>query len=299
MNNEQKETHSPTSTVRQLRVSTPAPPAPPSTPQPAEFPALRSEQLEAHLEIFIVIGIHLLALGLAEAAVVWVDPRLGLILHGIILLVLMVEAAFDREAQFGRFCLALTLLPLARIVSLAVPLDRFHPLAWQLLVSAPLFLAVFAVVHYLSLRPGQIGLRFELGPFGLMFIGLPLGLAEYYFIQPPPLLDAPTMAELAAAPLTLILCTGFLAELIFRGVLLRTGRELLGDRAAVGYVALLSTILQLEWGSWQHALWYFLVSLFFGWLVIKTREIYTVSLIRGFTNVVFLIIAPLWLGGWL
>jgi membrane protease YdiL (CAAX protease family) len=46
-------------------------------------------------------------------------------------------------------------------------------------------------------------------------------------------------------------------------------------------------------------LWYFMMSLFFGWLVLKTREIYTVSLIRGFTNVVFLIIAPMWLGGWL
>ena len=114
-----------------------------------------------------------------QAAVVWVDPRLGLILHSIILLVLMAEAAFDREAKFGRFCLALTLLPLMRIVSLAVPLYRFHPLAWQLLVAAPLFLAIFVIISYLSLRREQIGLRFELGPFGLMFIGLPLGLAVY------------------------------------------------------------------------------------------------------------------------
>ena len=287
------------SIMRELRVSAPTTPASPPTP-PAEPPDQeRSAQLEAQLVTFIVAGLHLLTIGLAEAVVVWVDARLGLLLYFVILLVLLAEAAFDREAQFGRLCLGLTLLPLLRIVSLALPLDRLDPLIWLLLVGATLFLAAAVATHYLSLRPGQIGLRFEPAPFGIAFIGLPLGLAEYYFIQPPPLLDAPTIAQLALAPLILILCTGFIEELIYRGVLLRVGRDLLGDRAAVVYVALLATALQLGWGSWQHALWYFLISLFFGWLVLKTGEIYTVSLTRGFTNVVFLIIAPLWLGGWL
>jgi membrane protease YdiL (CAAX protease family) len=302
MKDDQAQSPRSTSIMRELRVSSPATSvtsASPLTP-PAELPDLeRTVQLEAHLTIFIVASLHLLAIGLAEAAVVWVDARLGLALYGVILFVLMVEAAFDREARFGRLCLGLTLLPLLRIVSLAVPLNRLDPLAWQLLVGAALFLAVAAAVHYLSLRPWQIGLRFEPAPFGIVFIGLPLGLAEYYFLQPAPLLDAPTIAQLVVAPLVLILCTGFLEELIYRGVLLRVGRELLGDRTAVVYVALLAAAMQFGWGSWQHVLWYFSVSLFFGWLVLKTGEIYTVSLTRGFTNVVFLIIAPLWLSGWL
>jgi membrane protease YdiL (CAAX protease family) len=300
MNDDQAQGPRSTSIMRELRVSSAATASTPPLTPPAELPDQEhTAQLEAYLTTLIVAGLHLLAIGLAEAAVVWVDARLGLTLHGVILLVLVAEAAFDREARFGRLCLGLTLLPLLRIVSLAMPLNRLDPLAWQLLVGAALFLAVAAAARHLSLRPGQIGLRFELAPFGIAFIGLPLGLAEYYFLQPPPLLDAPTIAQLAAAPLVLILCTGLLEELIYRGVLLRVGRELLGNRVAVVYVALLAAAMQLGWGSWQHMLWYFMVSLFFGWLVLKTGEIYTVSLTRGFTNVVFLIIAPLWLGGWL
>jgi membrane protease YdiL (CAAX protease family) len=267
-------------------------------PAQAQLPNIDlTEQLVKCLENLVAAAVHLMSICCAEIAIVLGDLRLGLGLYGLVLLILLLQAALDREEKVSRLCLALALVPLMRILSLGTPFNQFHPLAWHLIVAGQLLLGTVIVITYLSLRPGRIGLRLEPGPFGLVLVGFPLGIAEYYLLKPTVFLSTPSLLESGIAPLVLILCTGFVEELLFRGILLHISRELVGDSAAVLYVALLSTVLQLGWLSWPHILLSFSINLFFGWVVLRTREIYSVSLAHGFTNVVFLILAPLWFAG--
>lgn len=250
-------------------------------------------------ELVVAVG-YLLAIGLAETLTVWADPRLGLVLYSLILLALFFHAAFGRKNKVGRLCLALALVPLIRIVSLAMPLGEFHPLGRYVVVTAPLFIAAVLVIYYLALRPREIGLGLGRGPLGLLgylpivLTGFPFGLMEYHILKPPPLVNPLTPAQLGIAALVLSLCTGFLEELIFRGILLHLSRDLFGDWAGVLYVSLLFSVLHLRYLSWLHGLLAVTVGLFFGWVVLKTRTIYSVSLAHGFTNIVVFLLAPLW-----
>jgi membrane protease YdiL (CAAX protease family) len=252
------------------------------------------------LEHFAVAVGYLLAIGLAETLTVWVNPRLGFVLYSLILLVLLFQAAFSRQRTMGRLCLALVLIPLMRIVSTPLSLGAFHPIGRYLVVMVPLFGAAALVIYYLALRPGQIGLGLGKGPFGLLgylpviLTGLPLGLAEYYILKPAPLVNPPTSAQVGIAVLVLSLCTGFFEELLFRGILLHVSRDLLGDWASVLYASLLFGMLQLGYRSGPHVLLVLAANLFFGWVVLKTRTIYSVSLAHGLTNTVVFLLAPLW-----
>jgi membrane protease YdiL (CAAX protease family) len=94
----------------------------------------------------------------------------------------------------------------------------------------------------------------------------------------------------------LVFYLGFLGELIFRGILLRSSRRMLGDGVGLVYVSLLASWLYIGYGGWLPVLLTFVYSLLFGWLVIRTRTVYGVSLAHGIANGVFVMLAPLWFG---
>jgi hypothetical protein len=187
-----------------------------------------------------------------------------------------------------------------RSLSTSLPLSAFHPLGQYLVVTVPLLGAGILVTYYLTLRPKQIGLGLGRGSFGLLGLlpvaltGVPLGLAEYHILKPALLVNSPTPAQVGMAVLVLSLCTGFVEELLFRGILLHVSRDLLGDWASVLYVSLLFGVLQLGYRSALHVLLALVVNLFFGWVVLKTRTIYSVGMAHGLTNIVAFILAPLW-----
>jgi membrane protease YdiL (CAAX protease family) len=254
------------------------------------------------VQLAVAIG-YLLAIGLAETVTLRTDPRWGFALYGLILLTLFFHAAFSRERRTRRLCLGLILVPLTRIVGLAVPLGAFHPLGRYLAVTLLLCVAAALTIHYIALRPGKIGLGLGEGLAGWRWLahlavaltGLPLGLVETHILKPAPLVDPPVAAHLGAAALALALLTGFLEELIFRGVLLRVCRDPLGNWTGVLYVSLLFGVLQLGLHPWPQVLLALAVNLFFGWVVLKTRTIYSVSVAHGFINAVVFLAPALWL----
>jgi membrane protease YdiL (CAAX protease family) len=89
----------------------------------------------------------------------------------------------------------------------------------------------------------------------------------------------------------LLLCTGFVEEFIFRGVLQRTAVEAFGGWGIV-YVSLLFAILHMGFLSWIDVVFVFVVALFFGWVVKKTGSLFGVTLAHGITNIVLYLIIP-------
>ncbi|MEJ2598663.1 MAG: hypothetical protein P8Z00_10050, partial [Anaerolineales bacterium] len=131
--------------------------------------------------------IYLAAIGLAEAITNLYEAPIGLGLHAAILWLLLVQAAWAEKRVRRGLLLALTLAPLTRVVSLAMPLSIFSPVYRHAVAGAPLFVAVYLAARACGLQGGMLGLnvrrlfnRRRLAPQVLVGLsGVLLGYVEY------------------------------------------------------------------------------------------------------------------------
>ena len=183
-----------------------------------------------------------------------------------------------------------------RIVSLAMPLERCSEIYWYLLISVPVFAGILAIIRTLDLDPRDVGLRMGRIPVqGLVALtGIGFGVVEYLILEPEPLVSALRWQEIIVPALILLVATGFVEELAFRGVMQRSAQKIWSWGWV--YIAVLFAILQIGQLSALHCLFVFLVALFFGWTVQRTGSILGVSLSHGLTNVCLFLIWPFVLG---
>ncbi len=245
-----------------------------------------------HWEVII----YLLAIAIAETVTVFFTPLWGIISHIIILVVLILHSALASEHRYQQLVLALALVPLVRIMSLSMPLSNIPQIWWYPIIYAPLLAAVIVVIRLTGYRLEDVGLAFKLLPFQLAvgLTGILFGVAEYFILAPEAMATEFTWQEIWLPALILLVCTGFVEELIFRGVLQRTAVEAFGGWGIV-YVSLLFAILHMGFLSWIDVAFVFLVALFFGWVVKKTGSLLGVTLSHGITNIVLYLVAPFFL----
>ena len=86
--------------------------------------------------------------------------------------------------------------------------------------------------------------------------------------------------------------TGFVEELIFRGVLQQTAVEVFGSWWGIVYVSLLFAVLHIGFLSLIDVVFVFFVSLFFGWVVKKKGSLFGVTLAHGITNILLYLVVP-------
>lgn len=235
--------------------------------------------------------LYLLAITIAEAIVVVLEPITGLVTasiigitcHIIILFAVIIDAALINNYYSERFVLSLSIIPLIRVISLSLPLADI-PLMWQYpIIYIPLLAAVIVLANILGYRPGQIGVRLGFLPIQLLvaLTGLGFGVVEYLILRP----------ESMVSELT------FQAVWLPALVLLRSATELFGGWGIV-YVSYLFGILHIGWiqAESQFAVYdvafVFAVALFFGWIVKKTGSLLGVTLSHGLTNIILFIVAP-------
>lgn len=230
----------------------------------------------------------------AEVASTQLDPRVGLSLDAITLLALLAHGALAEKQPRRGFLLVLSLVPLMRVLALALPLAGFPLLNWYVLVSIPLFLAAFLTSRTIGLPRLRIGLTVGRLPaqMAIALSGLLFGYAEYRILQPEPLTTSLALSAIWLPALILLICSGFLEELLFRGLLQWAAIETMG-RFGILYVAVLFAMLHLGYQSASHLLLVFGVGLFFGWVVARTASLLGVTLAHGLTNILLFLVLPL------
>ena len=254
---------------------------------------LRAVYLEwATTWTFIALA-YLATIALAEIVVTFAQPRLGVVVHSLVLLVLLVHAARVESQTERAFLVSLAFAPLIRLLSLSLPLAQLPLMYWYLITSIPLFAAVLIAAPTLGFSWPDLGLN--LRRWGLQLAialsGLAFGVLEYFILQPAPLVQTFTWRSLWLPALILLVSTGLLEEMIFRGLLQRTSVNLL-SLWGIGYVAVLFAVLHIGYRSLLDVVFVLAVGLFFGWIVHRTRSLLGVTLSHGLTNIVLFLVMP-------
>jgi len=240
---------------------------------------------------------YLVALTLAEVLTVMVNPQVGQAFYLLILFILMVHTAITWGLPIHRFLFSLAFVPLIRVISLSLPLDGIPLIFWFLIVSVPLFAATYVAMRTLGLRPADIALKGQglLPQLAFGLTGLLFGYVEYLILQPDPLILIYTWERLLIAALILLVSTGLLEEMIFRGIMQRTSIEQLGRFFGVIYVAVIFAMLHIGYQSLPDIIFVLVIGLLFGVFVARTGSLLGVTLSHSLTNIVLFLVIPYWL----
>jgi uncharacterized protein len=241
--------------------------------------------------ILFIVPLSLVAT--AELLIALVDPPLGLAIHALLLLGLTLRAGLGKDVQGRRLALALTLAPLLRILSLALPLANLPQLAWYPIISVPLLVSALLVIRQLRMSRLELGLHPGNLLIQLMLMGggLGIGAAEYALLGESQLIVAFSWNALTLLAVLLLLLTGFVEELIFRGLLQAAALPALG-RWALIYVSLLFAALHIGYLSVSVVAFAFGLGLILACAARWGRSIMGVALAHGLANITLFILMP-------
>ena len=259
-----------------------------SQPSAAEPPRTSHSKLLGSLLVFI------LGVAAAEMVTTYLLPQAGMGLHGAILLGVILYSALRLRGAAQKLLVTLALAPLIRLVNLSMPLAQFQLPYWYMVIGIPLLISAILVWRLAGFRWESIGLSKGRGcPVQILVAlsGLGIGWLEYHILRPQPLVQRFSLDQLWMPALILLVFTGFLEELIFRG-LMQTAAEPVLKRMGIVYVSLLFAVLHIGYRSAVDVVFVFLVGLFFARVVERTRSLAGVSLAHGLTNITLFLIVP-------
>jgi membrane protease YdiL (CAAX protease family) len=200
-----------------------------------------------------------------------------------------------RSTPGYRFYIALSLAPIIRILSVAIPMWNLPVIYWYVVTGAPLLLTSYVIIRVAGYRPADVCLRpgrlWEQAGMGL--IGVPLGWIEYQILRPASLLPGADVKMLILGAAIMIVFTGLVEEVIFRGIMLKAFDDYLGKTHSLIYVCFIFAILHIIHNSSLDVAFVFGVGLLFCFLVRRTGSLLGVTLAHGVTNVMLYLIWPL------
>jgi hypothetical protein len=241
---------------------------------------------------------YLALLLLAEVITILLAPGIGLLMQSMLLILLLIHASLLWKHPVHKLLLGLTFVPMTRLVSLAVPLSSFTLTQSFLITGLPLLIAALIAIPNMGIKRADIGLqlgRFPLLQFLVVGVGLLAGYLQYQLLQPAQIVLALQPMYVAIPTLVMMVCVGFVDEIIFRGILQYTACESLGHLGVL-YTAVLYTALHLGLFNPPAMLLVFVVSLLFGEIAYRTKSLWGVILSHGLFNVFLYIVLPVLMG---
>ena len=243
--------------------------------------------------------IYILLIALAELLIGYYRVGEGLALHVIILFALFTHAAFlhREDKEKANLIMAMALAPLIRIVSLYAPLSTFHFVQWFMVLSFPLLCGMFLMIFFQHLPAQAVGLVFRLKQLpvqaAIASTGLLFGVVEYLILRPQPMIPELSFRSLAAPILIMLVYTGFLEELIFRGIIQHNAITYFKPGIGIFFVTLLFAVMHIGNLSFPDVVFVFFIGYFYGYAVRFTGSIIGVSISHGLTNIILFLLMPL------
>ncbi|MBI4332542.1 MAG: CPBP family intramembrane metalloprotease [Chloroflexi bacterium] len=246
----------------------------------------------------VVALVYLILISLAEITGALINQAMGITIQTLIFFGLIIHSVLNIDNPLGKMLLSLTLAPMIRIASYTVPLLFARPFASYVFIYLPIALAAFLVMWRLRMKPPDVGLTIRMPRWQLVIActGVVFGLAEYLILRYPALIPFLSWTNPWIPGLTLLVTTGFVEELVFRGVMQRACADALG-KWTLAYVSFIFAIIHVIHQNFWDIVLVFFIALFFAWCVKKTGSLLGVAVGHGVTNSVLFLVAPFVLKG--
>lgn len=248
--------------------------------------------------LFIVLAI-LVFISLSEyLSTTLATVQIGLVGHGLALVALLLSAGLIADPKEQRIYLTLSFAPLIRLISLSLPMQGLPMIYWYLMVGFLVYIAIFFVIRYGRFSLKQSGLTARYWFLQLLFglVGIGLGYLEYLILKPEPLVKEMTWAQLWFPALILLVFTGILEELVFRGLMQSAFAAKINRWLGMVLISVLFAVLHLGYQSLLDVIFVFGVAVVFGILTELTGSILGVSLAHGLTNITLFLVFPFIIG---
>ena len=221
--------------------------------------------------------------------------KYGIAFHALILFALLIHSSLTTDDEFSKLLMVLILAPLIRILSLSMPLAHFSYISWFALISIPVYIAIFTCMYIQHLKPRDVALalpKLKHLPIEIatIILAFPFGILEYHILKPDIIVELSFEALLVPA-LIMIVCTGFLEELAFRGLMQYHATRTMGFSGIV-FISALFGALHIGNLSFFDVLLSGSVGFIYSLVVRKTGSIYGVSISHGIINIILFLIAP-------
>ncbi len=126
---------------------------------------------------------------------------------------------------------------------------------------------------------------------GLM-IGIPLGMTEYFILQPAPAFPSFEVKYLLQDMVYMLLFVGLAEELLFRALIQRDMTAAFGWKWALFGASALFAVMHLTWRSMPELGFVFLAGLILGGLYLRTKSLTAPIIAHGINNVMLVAIMP-------
>ena len=123
-------------------------------------------------------------------------------------------------------------------------------------------------------------------------IGIPLGIGEYFILQPAPAFPYFEVKYLLRDMVYMLCFVSIGEELLFRGLIQRDLVSVFGWKGGLLGASALFAIMHLTWRSIPELVFVFLAGLILGALYLKTKSLIAPIVAHGITNVILVAVLP-------
>lgn len=243
---------------------------------------------------------YMATLLLAQLTITHYSETWGLLIQAFLIICLITASLSTESVKFTYFLQALIILPLIGIINLNFRVIQASPLYLLGIISVPLVLAIYILMKNQNITREKAGLVAGNLPIQLILgsTGVALGVIAYWIMKPPALLPdlnpfAPglSLVNVVLAGVILMVTTGFLDELLFRGMIQRLGENVMGNYWSIIFTSILYTII---YGLFSplNMVFVLLISLYYGLAFQKTRSVLGISISHGLCNAVLYMVLP-------
>jgi membrane protease YdiL (CAAX protease family) len=249
------------------------------------------------LRIFTAIPVLFIAL--AELLIFSGRIETAVYVHIGILISLSLSSVFIKDSEVNKIHQALMLLPVLRLISLAMPTFFEFTLYKFIFVYGPLAIPVAVIVIHQRHSLEQIGISMKnIGAYMVLSVplGFLLGLGEYLTIRTESLIPDLTFVNLLQLTFVMVFFVGLVEEVIFRSILQTRLEQALSVQEALLITSLLFGLMHSGYGTFDEILYTGLVGFIMGLAFYKTKSLPFIALLHGFVNVFLFGILPLYFG---
>jgi membrane protease YdiL (CAAX protease family) len=232
-----------------------------------------------------VILAYLIAIVAAEFMLVWVAEFPGLLCHTLLIFMLLSHYALAADAPQARVLPVLALIPLARLLSLAVPTRDLPLIFWYGLAVVPLLLAIGFAARLLRLswRELYLGMPVFWKQLLIALSGIPLALIARTVLRHHALLEGGSLTLVLAGTGLIAFALALSEELIYRGLLTRVMLATPGEWGVTAINPLYAAMMMGSF-SWEMVLFAGLCGTFFSFCVQRTGSLWGVIIAHTLIN---------------